>query len=211
MAYLSGLSLSTGSTAKNNKQRFSLLANGLLFTVGFVVVFVLLGISAHKLGAFLTSNKVFIQQLGGLLFVVLGTFMLGITKPLFLNTERKLHIVLKNPKLHYLNSLLFGFTFGFAWTPCIGPVLAVILFWASQASTLAMGAGLLFVYGLGLGLPFVLIALLFDKFSHKLSMLSSFGRKLQIIAAVIIIFMGLLLITGKVEVVSLGCFAFVAS
>jgi cytochrome c-type biogenesis protein len=146
--------------------------------------------------------KPLMQRVGGVFFVSMGLFMLGIIKPAFLYIERRIELPKNITKWKKLNSLLVGMTFGFAWTPCIGPVLAVILFWASQTQNFIQGISLLLVYGIGLGLPFLVVALLFESISLKLSKATKLGHVLQILSAVIIIIMGILLFLGKIEIVS---------
>jgi cytochrome c biogenesis protein CcdA len=148
------------------------------------------------------------QKVGGVFFIAMGLFMLEIVKPVFLYKERKIELPKNITKWKKLNSFLVGMTFGFAWTPCIGPVLAVILFWASQAQSLAQGVGLLFVYGLGLGMPFVVVALMFESIAPKLSKTTKFGHILQKIAAIVILVMGLLLVLDKATLISIRLLQF---
>lgn len=203
LAYLSGIATSKNSSEANQKlYKRSVFLNGLIFTVGFIIVFVLLGATANTVGRVFASYKPFIQRLGGVFFIVMGLFMLEVIKPAFLYKERKLELPKKIIKWKKLNSLLVGMTFGFAWTPCIGPVLAVILFWASQAQSFVQGVGLLLVYGIGLGLPFVVVALMFESIASKLSKASRFGHLLQKVSAIVIVIMGVLLLLGQVELIS---------
>jgi cytochrome c-type biogenesis protein len=129
--------------------------------------------------------------------------MTGLIKPLALFKELKIKLPSNPTKWQKVNSFLVGLTFGFAWTPCIGPVLAVILFWASQAETLFQGVALLFVYGIGLGVPFLVIALGFEQLAPKLVKAKAFGKALHLISGLVIILMGFLLITGNVDEMSL--------
>lgn len=203
LAYLAGIATSSDDTEAEKKlYKRSVFLNGLIFTIGFILIFVLLGATANTVGRVFASYKPVMQKVGGLFFIVMGLFMLEIIRPVFLYKERKLELPKNITKWKKLNSLLVGMTFGFAWTPCIGPVLAVILFWASQAQSLAQGVGLLFVYGLGLGLPFVIVALMFESIAPKLSKTTKFGHILQKVAAIVILIMGILLFLGKVELIS---------
>jgi cytochrome c-type biogenesis protein len=95
-----------------------------------------------------------------------------------------------------------GITFGFAWTPCIGPVLSVILFWASQAKTVYAGIGLLTAYGIGMGVPFLIVALLFEVISPKLSKAQKFGNWLQKGSGVLIVIFGILMLLNKTHIVT---------
>lgn len=167
LAYLAGLGAKDDIEQPSSVFKRKIFVNGVFFTLGFILVFVLLGATVNTFGRQLNAYKGIIQQIGGIFFIFVGLFMLEIIKPLILLKELKLPLP-KNPtRWQKVNSLLVGITFGFAWTPCIGPVLAVILFWASQAATLAQGVSLLFVYGLGLATPFLIIALGFESFAPK--------------------------------------------
>lgn len=204
LAYLSGIA-TTKDIGEAHKKIYKreVFINGTIFTIGFIFVFVLLGATANTVGRIIGVYRPVMQKIGGFVFIGLGLFMLGIFKRSFLYKEKRLKLPKDFTKFKKVNSLLIGITFGFAWTPCIGPVLAVILFWASQAQTFVQGIGLLFVYGIGLGIPFLIVALLFEKLTPKLSKTAKFGNIVQKIAAVIIIVMGILLFIGKINLVSI--------
>lgn len=203
LAYLAGIATSDTSNSTEKKlYKRTVFLNGLIFTIGFILVFVLLGATANTVGRVFASYKPLMQKVGGVFFIVMGLFMLELIKPIFLYKERKIELPKNLTKWKKLNSLLVGMTFGLAWTPCIGPVLAVILFWASQAQSLVQGVSLLFVYGIGLGLPFVVVAFMFESIAPKLSKSTKFGHILQKVAAIVILVMGILLLFGKVEFIS---------
>lgn len=209
LAYLSGL-VTSRTEDDSHKKIFKrdIFINGFIFTLGFIFIFVLLGATTNTLGRMLGLYKPLIHKLGGVLFIFMGLFMLKIIKPMFLYRERKISLPVSPTRFRKLNSFLVGITFGFAWTPCIGPVLAVILFWSAQADSLLKGISLLLAYGIGLGLPFLVVALFFEQISSKLSSTKKIGKYLNIIAAFVIIFMGFLLVLGKVELVSMTLLKF---
>jgi cytochrome c-type biogenesis protein len=200
LAYLAGLSASLEDEKTLRKEIF---LNGLLFTIGFISVFILLGATANTLGRGLVAYRPLIQKLGGILFLILGAFVLGIIKPSFLYKEFKIKLPKNLTKIKEVNSFLVGTTFGFAWTPCIGPVLAVILFWASQAATVWKGMALLTAYGIGLGAPFLIIALGFEHLAPKLRKANKFGRIVQYISGIVVILVGILLILGKLDLIAI--------
>jgi len=200
LAYLAGLTSSYDNTKSAKKE---IVINGLLFTLGFIFVFVLLGATANTLGRGLVAYRYTIQRLGGVLLIVLGAFILEIIKPSFLYRELKIQLPKNLTRVKEFNSFLVGTTFGFAWTPCIGPVLAVILFWASQAATLWKGVSLLIAYGIGLGLPFLVIALGFEKLAPKLRKATKAGKTIQYISGGLVVLAGILLIFGKLDVLSI--------
>ena len=171
LAYLSGLSLQEKHFSKN--QRFHIFTTGLSFVVGFIVAFVLLGLTLQQFSFYLTSYREVLQQVAGLLFVLLGLVILGLVKP--------------------------SFAFAVSWTPCIGPVLAVILYWASQTATALEGTLLLVSFGIGIGLPFLLIAGAFEWLLPIIRKYQKVGYYLSILSAIIIILMGTLLLIGQFQ------------
>lgn len=205
LAYISGITITKDLNKDSNNgfiQR-DIFLNGLLFTFGFITVFVLLGALASSIGIKLLMYRTLIQKIGGIFFILMGVFMLELIKPMFFLRERKLTLPQGIRKWRRLNSFLVGMTFGFAWTPCIGPILAVILFWASQTATMLQGISLLVAYGLGLGLPFLLVAMFFETISPKLNKVTRFGYLLQKLAGLMIIVIGLLLIFNKLALFTL--------
>ncbi len=204
LAYLSGLTLQEDEASESDSQR-RIFLNGLAFTIGFIAIFVLLGLIATTIGQFLSSIRPLIQRVGGVLFVTMGLLMLGVYTPNWLTAERKLEVTLFDRWKHwqYLHSFLVGIVFGFAWTPCIGPVLGVILFWAAHAESAVRGMLLLLSYGIGLGIPFLIVAIGFQRIAPYLQKTKRIGHILNILAAIIIIIMGILLFFDKAQLVSM--------
>ena len=200
LAYLSGVSLSRGEASKKKCQLIKL---GLMFVLGFVSVFVLMGAAVTQFSHLLVPYRVWFQRIGGVFFVWMGLSMLGVIKSNFLNKEAKLdsqHWFADNRKLH---ALLTGFTFGFGWTPCIGPVLAVIIFWASHAASVWLGSMLLLIYGIGLGTPFILIAGLFDKIMPQLRKHQGFTLRMSQLSGLLVLLAGILLIFNQFRAMSM--------
>jgi cytochrome c-type biogenesis protein len=121
---------------------------------------------------------------------------LGIFKHQFFSQERKFNVGGLLSKSVFVHAFLFGLAFGFGWSPCIGPVLAVILYWATQAQTQMYGLLLLIVFGLGLGVPFVLIAAGFEKIVPLLKRYRKVSLYVEKISGVLIILFGLMLLTA---------------
>jgi cytochrome c-type biogenesis protein len=203
LAYLAGIA-TTKQEEEIDKNIFKrrVFVNGVLFTFGFIFIFVLLGATTQTLGVLLNQYKPLIRKLSGVAFILMGLFMMDIIKIQSLYQERKFQLPKALEKYKELHSFLVGMAFGFAWTPCIGPVLAVILFWSAQADTIWKGMSLLLSYGVGLGLPFIITAFFFESISTKLVKTRKFGKILHDLAAIIIILMGILLFLNKVEVFS---------
>jgi cytochrome c-type biogenesis protein len=134
-----------------------ILIPSIFFVLGFSVVFVLLGASASYVGVFLRENKILLLKISGIVIILFGLFSMDIIKIPQLYRERRLNLPHRNVGL--IGTFLLGFAFGFGWTPCVGPILASILLYASTTEAAGKGAALLFVYSVGLGLPFIITGL----------------------------------------------------
>lgn len=154
LTYMTGQSIEI--MMEDKKAHRILIINSLGFVFGFSLVFVLLGIVATSIGQFLQANREIIRKISGVLIIFFGLFHTGLIPIKFLNYEKKLNLKPRNPG--FISSLVIGIGFSFGWSPCIGPILTSVYIMASQASTLLAGISLLIVYALGLGLPFILIA-----------------------------------------------------
>src|SRR5206468_12577146 len=132
------------------------------FVAGFTLVFVLLGAAASAVGTLLRDYQQWLGRAGGVLLILFGLYLLGVLQPKFLNRERRSNLAHKPPG--YFGSADVRFTFGAAWTPCIGPILGGILTLAATQAGLGRGVALLAVYALGLAIPFLLTALALDRF-----------------------------------------------
>ena len=158
-AYLSFLTGSTidelrGDLALN--ARLTAVAHAIAFIVGFTIVFVLLGATATVAGTALRENQVLIARIGGVIVIVLGLQMLGVLRLKFLAMDKRFQVHTK--KRSFLASGLVGLAFAAGWSPCIGPILAAILTLAAQEHSVRQGAWLLFVYSMGLAVPFLVTA-----------------------------------------------------
>lgn len=200
LAYLAGIATSK-QEEEVDKSIFKrrVFVNGLIFTFGFIFIFVLLGATTQTLGVLLSQYKPLIRKISGVVFVLMGLFMLDVIKIQSLYQERKFQLPKSLEKYKEFHSFIVGMAFGFAWTPCIGPVLAVILFWSAQTDTVWKGMSLLLSYGIGLGVPFVITALFFESISTKLVKTRKLGKILHDVSALIIIMMGILLFFNQVE------------
>jgi cytochrome c-type biogenesis protein len=128
----------------------------LLFVLGFSTVFVLLGAGASEVGQVLREHLTLMARIAGVFIIVMGLHFLGAFKLGILHREARYHHASRPAGL--IGAYAIGLAFAFGWTPCIGPVLAAILSIAASEQDVAKGAGLLAVYSLGLGLPFLLAA-----------------------------------------------------
>ena len=202
LAYLSGISSSPHTKLDGQKQR-KIFFHSFLFVIGFISVFMLLGATASVLGNFTAVYRSEIQRAGGVFFLLIGAFLLGWIKPQWLYHEFKFNPAnLKLKHFHWLQSIIAGAAFGFAWTPCIGPVLAVILFWASQLETAWYGMWLLFVYGLGIGIPFLIVGWFFHILSPKIRLAEKYSHWFYYITGIVILITGFLMAINRLQYVT---------
>ncbi len=178
-------------------KRRVLILNALSFILGFSLVFVALGASASALGSVLRANQQVLMMVGGALVIFFGLVMLGVIKLpwLYRDTRVRYEGETRTP----WGALLLGMAFAAGWTPCIGPILGAILTMAGAAGTLAAGVGLLGAYAIGLGIPFLLAALLLDPFMRFSKGFRRWLPWVERVAGVILIVAGVLMLTGTYE------------
>jgi cytochrome c-type biogenesis protein len=173
--------------------------HALAFVLGFATVFVALGASASAVGRLVADHLDVLAKVAGVLIVLLGLHFLGVFRVAALYRELRFHSAARPAGL--AGAYVIGLAFAFGWTPCVGPVLAAILFVAAAEDSVWQGAGLLGVYALGIGVPFLLAALLARPF---LAFMQRFRRHLhrveQAMGAFLVI-TGVLFITGSVNAI----------
>jgi cytochrome c-type biogenesis protein len=182
-----------------------------LFVVGFTLVFVALGATASGIGSLLHGHRDVLAQVSGALIVLLGAVMLlgalpsrvwagagngtiGVVSRV--TGERRFDV--RPSRLGGWAAPVMGMAFAFAWTPCVGPVLGVVLGLASRNGTLAGGVLLLFAYSLGLALPFVLVGLAFGRFTAVFAGARHWLWAVELVAGVVLVVFGVLLLTDNV-------------
>ena len=191
LSFVTGMSLEDLQEGVNRRATF---IHSLLFVAGFTGIFLLLGASASFLGQFLRVYEDWISRVGGLIIIVLGLHLAGAFRLTPLMREKRIH--LHDKPAGYLGTLGVGAVFGAGWTPCIGPVLGAILTFAASQDQFWSGVGLLFVYSLGLAVPFLLSALALDAFLGVFARFRRFLPVVQVASGVLLVLLGLLLLTG---------------
>ena len=187
--------------------RWKLLLNGVMFVVGFSLVFVLLGMSASALGRFLSSHRLLFQQLGGLLVFLFGLKFVGWLHLDALNRERRFNLTPKKG-LGMIGALVMGFTFAFGWTPCIGPVLgAVLTFTATATDSVYGGAWYLLAYAMGVGLPLLLLAVVAQPGIRLLNKVKQHIPKLEKATGVVLLAMAILMVTDSTSLLTFDSLA----
>jgi cytochrome c-type biogenesis protein len=163
LAYLAGTSLERRGALETGRQvRRETLAAALLFVAGFSTVFIALGAGASAIGSVLRFYSHELAIVAGIAIIIMGLHFLGVTRIAFLHREARPEM--RKP-VGLWGAYVMGLCFAFGWTPCIGPILATILAIAASEATVTKGAGLLAVYSLGLGVPFVLAAFAVEPFA----------------------------------------------
>ena len=167
LVYLAGTSLERLAEAEPERQvkRETVLA-ACLFVAGFSTVFIALGASASVIGAVLRFYSNELAIVAGVAIIVVGLHFLGLTPIALLNRQARMEIA---RPVGLWGAYVMGLAFALGWTPCIGPILAAILAVAAAKTTVAKGAGLLAVYSLGLGLPFIIAAFAVEPFAAFLA------------------------------------------
>jgi cytochrome c-type biogenesis protein len=199
-----GASSDGGATAvavQVRPSRYTVFLHGVFFVIGFTVIFVLLGISVGALGQI--SRSVFlvrdwITRLGGILIVVLGLHTMGVIRIPFLYYDTRKQVAPKE-ELGFTGSFLMGVTFSAGWSPCLGPILGAILTLGWSTGSAGRAAILLTAYALGLGVPFLLAALLLERFSSGLRKLQKHMRVIEIVSGVLLVVIGVLVFSGTVQ------------
>jgi cytochrome c-type biogenesis protein len=201
LAFITGISLEELSQQESlRKVRKKVIANSLMFILGFSILFIALGASATFIGKFLYKNIRWFEIIGGVLVIVLGLHFAGIFRLKFLDREKKIH--LKKKPLGYLGTCLVGMAFGAGWTPCVGPILGAILAMAATTQDILQGIILLVSYSAGLGIPFLLSAIILHKFFEYFKTIRKYFKVISIVGGVLLIIVGILLITGYFSTLS---------
>lgn len=198
ISYISGVSVTELTQSQDSSRyRFQVLLNSLIYIAGFSFVFILMGLGATAISSLLLINRLELVSIGGVFIILFGLYSTGIFSRFgFAQKEFQLQLPQSLRTIKYLGPFLLGNTFALAWTPCVGAVFAAILTLAATTQTAFEGAFLLFVYSLGISLPFLLIALSIGS-SYKL--LSAIGPKLQTISVmggILLVGIGVLMVSG---------------
>lgn len=173
---------------KNNRA----IINSIGFVIGFTIVFVLLGAFASTLGTVLNDYKGIISVIFGVLIIIFGLQFMEFIKIPFLNRTNKMDIKLNN--INFLKSILFGIVFSIGWTPCVGAFLGSALMIVATQGEIVKGILLLLLYSIGLGIPFIISAVLIEKLKGAFSFIKNHYKVVNIISGIILLIMGFFLL-----------------
>lgn len=201
VSYLAGNGSKSGPDGTIRYERRTVFLNTMFFIVGISSVFFLLGLSFSALGTFFNRNRDTFGRIGGIIITTMGLVQLDIIKLDFLKMEKRFHIELGG-KMNPLIAFVMGFTFSFAWTPCVGPALSSVLILAANSGNAFSGNILVLTYALGFVLPFMLLGLFTSE------ALNFFREKRNLVkytikaGGIILIIIGIMTFTGTFSTLS---------
>ncbi len=169
------------------------LKGALGFVTGFTVVFVILGALAGTVGSFLREYQTAVNIVSGLIVIVFGLNFLGVFN---LNLFKGGHRAVNTDNTGFFSALLFGVVFSIGWTPCVGAFLGSALMLASQQGSVLVGTLMLLAYSLGLGVPFILSAVLIDKLKSAFDWIKRNYKVINIVSGSLLILIGILMAAG---------------
>jgi cytochrome c-type biogenesis protein len=172
------------------------LTVSVLFVLGFSAVFVFFGAGAALFGSALDAFRPQLNRLAGLVMIGMGIAVTGLVRVPFLYQDRRLHLI--DWPLGPLGTVIMGMAFALGWTPCVGPILAAILFYAGASETVERGALLLLAYSLGLGAPFVLVGLGWGRTLGVLTWAKRHALALNVACGTLLVGLGTLFLTNRV-------------
>ena len=176
------------------------MTNSIGFILGFSIVFVTLGAISTEVGQLLARYKSVLAQVAGVVIILFGLHLTGIFKIKALYMDARLHTI-KGGSTPW-GAFLIGFAFAFGWTPCVGPILAVILGFAATQDSVMKGILLLAIYSLGLAVPFLLTSLGIEKFLKFYSRFRAHMHALEVASGALLIGLGILLVVGRFTIIS---------
>lgn len=177
---------------EEDKKTSKAVINSTGFVIGFTIVFLILSIFASSLGTLISGNIKYIKFVFGTLIILFGLNYMDILKIKFLNKTAKIDSNTKN--LNFFKAILFGILFSISWTPCIGSFLSSALMLIAKEQDLVKGIVLMLIYSIGLGIPFIISAILLEKLKELFTFIKKNYGKIKKISGIILIIMGIYMI-----------------
>lgn len=199
ISYLAGNSKKVSGDGIITYERREVFLNTVFFVLGISTVFFILGLSFTTLGRILNSYKVIISRISGIIIIFLGLFQLGLFNFGFLNREFKIKAKINFNNMNPSVAYIMGFTFSFAWTPCVGPALSSILLLASSAKTTILGNMLVLVYALGFIIPFLILGIFTTQALNFIKKNKKIVQYTIKVGGIIMVIMGLMTFTGGIN------------
>jgi len=176
------------------------MLNSVSFILGFSIVFIALGAISTEVGQVLARYKSILAQVAGVVIILFGLHLTGIFRIKALYADKRLHGVKGGSTMG--GAFVIGFAFAFGWTPCVGPVLAVILTFAAAQDSVTKGIFLLMIYSLGLAVPFLLTSLGIQRFLKFYSRFRAHMHAVEVASGGLLIVLGILLVLGRFTIIS---------
>ncbi len=196
LCFLAGVSFDEFQS-EESQVTAAVFRTALAFVLGFTTVFVLLGATASVVGQALTQHLTTLSMIAGAVIILMGLHFLGVLRLSWLYATKRVDVRSKPPGM--IGGYIVGLAFAFGWTPCVGPVLAAILFLAGAEDTVWQGAGLLFVYSLGIGLPFLAAALFARPFLNWMGRAKRHMQMIERVMGALLVVTGILFMTGQMS------------
>ena len=178
--------------AGQDKDLKKTIINSLGFVLGFTIIFVLLGVFASTLGKVITANSKYINIIFGIIIIIFGMHYMGILNIKILNKSKG--IKKNSDKLSFFSAIIFGMIFSVCWTPCVGVFLSSALMMSATSMNVLKGGFMLFIYSIGLGIPFILTSIFLERLKNTFNNIKKHYNIINKIAGMILIFSGILLI-----------------
>ena len=199
LCFLAGVSFDE-LTVDDRSAQGRIISTAIAFVLGFTTVFVALGATASAIGQTLTQYLDTLSLIAGIVIIIMGLHFLGAFKLTWLYADKRFDVTRKPPGL--LGGYVIGLAFAFGWTPCVGPVLAAILFLAGAEGTVWEGAGLLFIYAMGIGLPFLAAAVFAGAFLRFLKRIRAYMGVIEKTMGGFLVVTGILIMTGQMSTIA---------
>jgi cytochrome c-type biogenesis protein len=195
LSFLTGTSLEDLKSESSVRARARVFAHALAFIAGFTVIFMAIGLSASAVGGIFVNNKRLVELLGGVVIIVLGLHMMGILKIPILMMDKRVHLTPRKQSLWV--SFLVGLGFAAGWSPCIGPILSGIILLAAEQKTLGEATFLLFVYSMGLAIPFLITAAAITQSLEALGRIKRYLPVIEATSGAILVATGIIVATDQ--------------
>ncbi|MEZ5779737.1 MAG: cytochrome c biogenesis protein CcdA [Paracoccaceae bacterium] len=192
LAYMGGISMGEMTSSRAGRRRVMVAA--MFFVLGLSTVFLFLGFTASAFGRFFLGNQDWFARVAGVLVMIFGAHFLGVIRIPFLDREARMDAGDQGGSA--FGAYVLGLAFAFGWTPCIGPQLGMILSLAAQDGSVARGTGLLAIYAIGLGIPFLLVAAFFPRLTAVMAFLKRHMARIERVMGLLLWTIGLLMLTG---------------
>jgi cytochrome c-type biogenesis protein len=198
ISFISGESVESLTNNEGYSPRLKAFLGAVFFGIGFTLIFVLLGATATEIGKALQSYKFLLEKIAGVIVIILGLHLFGVFKINKLLVQKKVSYKKRNAPF-FIEAFLLGIAFVLGWTPCIGPILSGILALAAKESTASSGMFLLFVYSLGLWIPFLISALFVSEVMKAIKKAGKVMIIVEKISGVLLITIGILILSGSMS------------